>query len=190
MLEALGRGACTTTAAVFIKKKAKLRSRGGLLMQLPQSVFRIRSKRWRVVQKKKRHTGRKAGTRGVVKGAAGYVSNTPATLFVGILALLGFFCGVERCPRFPLRRQNKEATRSTPRTAQRAHTGLFTRLKGRVEPPPTPLPGEATASFRGFTQTRRRPTPFPDSQSGLLCGCRTGLLCVTMAAAGRGGLGL
>lgn len=112
-------------------------------------------------KREKRHTGRKAGTRGVAKGAAGYVSNTPATLFVDILALLGvFLCGVECCPRFPLRRQNKEATRSTPRTAQRAHTGLFTRLKGRGEPPHPP-PGEATASLGGFYTN----TPASDSVS-------------------------
>lgn len=29
------------------------------------------------------------------------------------------------CPRFPLRRQNKEATRSTPRTVHNNNTGLF-----------------------------------------------------------------
>lgn len=58
-------------------------------------------------------------------------------------------CGVECCPRFPLRRQNKEATRSTPRTAQRAHSGLFTRLKGRVEPP-TLLPVKLQPRFGGL----------------------------------------
>lgn len=69
---------------------------------------------------------------------------------LGVAGCCWVFLCVERCPRFPLRRQNKEATRSTPRTAQRAHTGLFTRLKGRVEPPPpssAPLPVKLQPRF-------------------------------------------
>ncbi len=94
-------------------------------MQLPQSVFGIRSN---AVVFFKQHTAR-AWRVSQFEGLKLYFPANHVVLFVnkwrgggGVLKVL------KCCPRFPLRRQNKdtEATWSTPRTAP-AHVNVFIR---------------------------------------------------------------
>lgn len=97
-----------------------------LLMQLPQSMFRIRTNAGVLC---KQHIAQNWHLfRGEDKSI---FSTKPVALFV---SKLKFFKKRKKekvlkcCPRFPLRRQNKEATWSTPRAAPaNINIGLFIR---------------------------------------------------------------
>lgn len=115
---------------------------GRLWTQLPQSVFGIRSN---AVVLFKQHTARAC-----LLFLPGY--HVPLTLSCCSPVNWDIFFGkvLKCCPRFPLRRQNKdaEATRSTPRTA---HINIFIRRRNlltwlyweavAVILPPSHLPG-------------------------------------------------
>lgn len=117
---------------------------GRLLMQLPQSVFGIRSN---TVVLFKQHIG----CRGLAWRGRTSVFPTKADVLLAA-TFKAFWVLFKRCPRFPLRRQNKdnEATESTPRKAS-THVNIMSRSGG----------------FSGFTL--KRSCLKLSSYAGLLC---------------------
>lgn len=90
------------------------------------------------------------------------------------------------CPRFPLRRQNKEATWSTPRTAPaNINIGLFIRGNNVL----TALYEEAIAFYVISPRICRGVVLFVSVFIRLLLGWRARLLCISMAAAVVGASG-
>lgn len=143
-----------------------------LLMQLPQSMFGIRSN---AVVLFKQHTTAEAWHAISFRTTARYFPlSMSCCLSINWVSLKVPKC----CPRFPLRRQNKdnEATWSTPRTTP-VHVNIFFREK----------------EFADFTLLRSHFYNSPHTRGGVIflydfC-CvvwPTGVLCISMAAADVG----